>query len=96
MYKFRYLKAIDSEENVYDCITPAQLSSITGRSKEHIYMRIRQFVNIDGKDVRAFDTVNPYPISESDEDKNTGPTFIVMNNKCQDFIDKCLSKPLKR
>lgn len=84
---------INTKASPFPILTINQLASITGRDRDWINNKTRM-QNKEGQ--THLDIAYPYPNSEKEEDINTGPKFIVRDDKCEEFIKKCLKKPLKR
>lgn len=70
--------------------TTRQVMRATGRSES----QINTMMNTIAKDNETkLDHCYPYPHTEEDKDKATGPKHIVGNKKLKDFLDYCKTHP---
>jgi len=92
----KYPIVVDEDGSEYNMMTINQLGSLIDRKTQQIYARSRSLLKQAGDNVKGLDVIYPYPNTDKEEDSTTGPTFIVINKKAQDYIDFCLKKKSKK
>jgi hypothetical protein len=92
----KYPIVVDEDGSEYKMMTINQLGSHINRKTQQIYARSRTLLKQSKGNVKGLDVIYPYPNTDKQEDVETGPTFIVIIKKAQDYIDFCLKKKLKK
>ncbi len=77
---------IDIKAGPFPIHTVNQLAKLTGKDRNWLNNKTK----LQGRDGEThLDIAYPFPNSTDEEDINTGPKFIVQNEKCERFIKKC-------
>ena len=77
----------------YDIVTVDQFAGKAGVSKQGVYGLLNT-VKMSGETV--LDVCYPFPTSTKSEDENTGPKFVVMNEKATEYLESKNSKSKKK
>lgn len=72
-------------------ITEHQLSLMIGRKYNQVAEASKKILRHLGE--TQLNTIYPFPHGEREE---SGPRFIIMDDKYEDYITKCLNNPIKK